>query len=232
MDPFLRSLSSRQLEAGEVLVRPFEPAPQIWFPVTGVLSVSTVLGNGGRHGTAMVGQEGLAPLAPFHEVDVSHEQVEVVLSGFFVCAPVSVFQHAVAAIPSFRRAIHRFNQALYCTSALASACDRMHTIDARLARKLLEIHDRRGEGVELSHETLAEQLGVNRRSVSAVAHYMRDSGMIQYQRGRIRVMDREALQRESCGCYSQIRDTAHRILTPAPAMQAVPSHADASAPTL
>ena len=84
------------------------------------------------------------------------------------------------------------------------ACNSFHSIEARAARWLLTAHDRAGRRLELTQESLAGLLGVQRTTVNAVARELQDEGLITTRRGIIEVHDRDGLERRSCECYDRV----------------------------
>jgi len=92
--------------------------------------------------------------------------------------------------------------------AQSVACNRLHTIDQRCARWLLMTHDRVGGGdnFDLTQEFLSYMLGVRREGVSAASRALQHLGVIQYRRGHISILDRNALERASCECYAETRN--------------------------
>jgi CRP-like cAMP-binding protein len=84
------------------------------------------------------------------------------------------------------------------------ACNSFHPIEARAARWLLTAHDRGGSRLELTQESLAGLLGVQRTTVNAVARELQDEGLITTRRGTIEVHDRAGLERRTCECYNRV----------------------------
>jgi len=93
----------------------------------------------------------------------------------------------------------------------------MHTIEQRLCRWLLMMHDR-AETEELSytHEFLAHMLGADRKSVTLAAQAMQANGLIGYQRGKIQIVDRQGLEKASCECYAMVQRRFVEFLSPPP----------------
>ena len=89
--------------------------------------------------------------------------------------------------------------------AQSAACTRFHEVNQRLARWLLMTHDRtQGDQLHLTHQFLADMLGVRRSAVTIAAGLLQDRGIIHYSRGVIEVLDRAALEARSCECYARV----------------------------
>lgn len=215
---FVSSLRPVELDSADIVVPANEPCSDVIFPVTGVLSIMSVIGDGTRVGTGIVGNEGFAPLAPFHGADRTPEQVEVHVPGLFLRVSTPLFQQAVGAFPELRGRMHLFSQYLFSSVARSSGCDRRHGVKERCARLLLNTHDRSlDDEFMLTHDRLAVCLGVRRASVTVAADELRKAGAISYRRGHIRVLDRAALVAACCGCYGAMRETADQLLRRLPA---------------
>jgi DNA-binding transcriptional regulator YhcF (GntR family) len=88
----------------------------------------------------------------------------------------------------------------------SAACNRMHTVDTRMAKWLLMTHDHVGEdSFPLTQEFLGQMLGVQRPTVNTAGSTLQRAGFIKYSRGRITVVDRRGLEAASCECYEQLR---------------------------
>ena len=213
---FRQSLAPVELDSGAVVASANEPCDQVLFPVTGVLSIMAVLDDGVRVGSGLVGNEGFAPLAPFHGAERTPEQVEVHVPGLFLRMSAPLFQQALTGFPELRSRMHLFSQFLFSSVAQTSGCDRRHGVKERCARFLLHTHDRAPDDeFALTHERLATYLGVRRASITVAADELRRAGAIDYRRGYVRVADRSALIRSGCGCYLALREAGERILRPA-----------------
>jgi PAS domain S-box-containing protein len=218
---FLDAATLVTLSPGKVLSDSEQLIHYVFFPTTAVLSVLSVMTNRVAVETAVVGSEGMAPLAAFHGVDSSAEQVIAQVPGEVLRMTRQDFHRVLADVPAMRPILHRYSQALFTFAAQSSACNRQHSVVQRCARWLLTTHDRvPGDDFYLTHLFLSQMLGVRRSSVTIAAEVLRAAGAITYTRGRVRVVDRDILKSRACECYDIIRSTYDRLLagrdTPSP----------------
>jgi CRP-like cAMP-binding protein len=107
----------------------------------------------------------------------------------------------------------RYTQALITQMAQTSVCNRHHTVDNAFSRFLLLALDRSsGDELLLTHERVANLLGVRREGVSEAAKRLQRQGLIQYSRGRVQVLDRKGMQACTCECYEVIKSEYDRLL--------------------
>jgi CRP-like cAMP-binding protein len=100
----------------------------------------------------------------------------------------------------------RYTQAFIQQIAQHAACTRLHSIVERCASWLLMTRARmRADEFALTHESLAQMLGVRRATVTTAAGALQHSGLIRYRRGRIMIVNQKKLERASCGCYCVLR---------------------------
>jgi CRP-like cAMP-binding protein len=117
------------------------------------------------------------------------------------------------ALPNLRRLIMNYSQVLLMHTFQAVSCNAVHPVEARCCRWILSMHDRMEQDtLPLTHEFLAEMLGVQRSSVSVVTRTLQTAGLIQQSRGSITVTDRPGLEEVACECYSKIRRIYERLL--------------------
>jgi CRP-like cAMP-binding protein len=113
--------------------------------------------------------------------------------------------------------LQRYTQALFSQIAQSSACNRLHTIEQRCARWLLQTHDRvDSDRFPLTQEFLAQMLGVQRSSVNGAAGALQDQGVIRYSRGIITILDRDGLENVACECYRVVADEFARLIPQPP----------------
>jgi CRP-like cAMP-binding protein len=114
----------------------------------------------------------------------------------------------------FQRLVHSFAYLQLVQASQSVLCNRMHEVDARLARWLLASADRmESDSLNLTQEFLAQMLGVQRSTVTVAAGDLQRAGIIGYSRGKINITDRRALIKRACECYSIVSSSYDRILS-------------------
>jgi CRP-like cAMP-binding protein len=112
----------------------------------------------------------------------------------------------------------RYTQALITQMAQTAVCNRHHSVNQQLCRWLLLRLDRLATNeMWATQELIASMLGVRREGVTEAALALQKTGMIQYARGLITVLDRPALERRSCECYAVVKTEYDRLLPDKPA---------------
>jgi hypothetical protein len=143
----------------------------------------------------------------------------VQVSGPALKVPIPAIEVAKARSAHIRSLFCRYSDALLAQVMQSVACNSFHSIEARCCRWLLTALDRvNGDVIPLTHEDLAETIGVQRTSITAIAGALQERGLISYRRGRIQVLDRDLLERYSCECYSDV-ERHFRAVLPEPKPQ-------------
>ncbi len=133
-------------------------------------------------------------------------RAEVMVPGQAVRVPMRIVEEAKARSAHLRNLLCRYADYLLAQVMQTVACNSFHPIEARAARWLLTAMDRAGNRLELTQETLAGLLGVQRTTVNAVATQLQDQGLITTRRGVIHVHDRPGLERVACECYARVEE--------------------------
>ena len=206
-------LEAVDLPFGHVIYDPETPIDAVYFPDRGVVSLLSIMADGTGVETGTVGSEGMAGLAVFHGVEWAADHAYVQVAGSGHRMPAHGFRAALADCPTLVAMLHRYAQALYTLAAQTSGCNRKHAMAQRCARWLLLVQDRvHGDTFPLTHAVLSQMLGVRRATVTEAAGELQEAGAIRYTRGRVVVLDREALEGAACECYAIVRRTFDRLL--------------------
>jgi hypothetical protein len=106
-----------------------------------------------------------------------------------------------------------YTQALMTQITQSAVCNRHHSIGQQLCRLLLWSLDRlQGDELSMTQELISNMLGVRREGVTEAAHNLQKAGLIDYNRGHIKVLDRPGLEKRSCECYTVVRNELDRLL--------------------
>lgn len=206
LDRLLPALEIVRLNLRDVLSHPGERIPFVFFPTR--CAIATVVPLSG-HETAeagMTGREGMVCLSIFLECDTTPFRVVVQNAGEALRMSIADFQTAVHHSATLNTILHRYTDAFLTQVSYSTACNSLHTIEQRCSRWLLMTHDRVApDHFTLTQDFLAQMLGVQRTSVTQVAHNLREKGLIQYSRGKVTVLDRPGLEAVACECYRHIK---------------------------
>lgn len=203
------------LERGRLLHDPGDRIEVVYFPHDGVISLLTLMNNGAAIECAAVGYEGAVGLsaASAPRTSLSRAMVQTPCR----CARIGSSQLHDAWLKSsrIREMVDRHSEALLGHMAQSAACNALHTVEARFCRWLLTCDDRIStHTVALTQEFVADMLGVQRTTVTAVARALQGRGFIRYRRGVIDIVDREGLHGAACECYGVVRRHYERLLLP------------------
>jgi CRP-like cAMP-binding protein len=219
----LRSGERVELPVGRLLCEPGSPFDAVYFPQNAMLSVLKVMADGAEIEVASIGNEGSTASPALIGGAVSTSRCIVQVRGIATRVSIEAMSDAIAGSPRVRQVIDAYTKALFAQVTQCVACNGRHSVVLRCARWLLETHDRAGaDEFDLPQGFLAIMLGVRRPSVTVAEHILRDAGLIQYKRARMRIVDRAGLERASCECYRTVRDEFDRLL-PFPAATHAPA---------
>lgn len=202
-----------QLELKQVLHSPFEPIEHVFFITRGVGSLVNEPETGDIIELATIGPEGMIGFPVLLGTDSVPSRALVQIPGAGLRMAAADLQRALPRTPALHKLLLRYTMALLNQIAQGTACNRLHEVQERCARWLLQTHDRvDGDSFPMTQEFLSQMLGVHRPTVSVAAAMLQKAGLIDYMRGQITVVDRKGLEAASCTCYRIIREEYDRLL--------------------
>lgn len=214
-DRLLPLMRPVEIALRETVYRQNAPIEYVYFPRSGVLSMIVVMEEGASVEVGIVGYEGFVGVPVFLNTERSPTQVLCQVSGSALRMPAAAFRDEVRKPGPLQLAVMQYTQTLLNAVSRVTACNQLHTCEVRCARWILATHDRVGaDEFPMTHEFLAMMLGVRRASVTVAAGALQQAGLIEYRRGRMRVLDRAGLEAASCECYRLLRDEFDRLLAP------------------
>lgn len=202
-----------ELAAGEAVHRANEPHLAALFPVRGLLRVMALMPDGESVQVAAVGRRGVVGISRLLGVPASPFDVVAGDGSAAYRVPIESVLWSMRRDSEVTAVLLRYVQSRIVALAQGSACHRMHSLDQRAARWLLETSDELdSEIVQTTHEFMADLLGVQRPRLSEALERLRKRGTSSPERGMIVVSDRELLERSACSCYWLLRTYASGIV--------------------
>lgn len=205
-EQLLPKLSEVTFPINQMIFMPEQLITDVYFVNFGVVSWLAGMEDGSTVEAGLIGPEGVAGVAAILGAKSTPNQG-------LTQSKVQAMRIAPAdLVTEFRKGgmlrdrLLRFVHAMFIQVAQTAACNRLHTLDQRLARWLLMTQDRVDQQqFAITQEFLSRMLGVRRAGVSVAANNLKQSGLIQYHRGDIVIVDRERLEKESCECYEIVQ---------------------------
>lgn len=199
---FLASGDQVELAFANVLCESGDQIRYVYFPIDCLISLVTALDDGTRLEVGIVGDEGMLGTSLILGVNISPQHALVQGAGRALRMNAAVFRRHYKASTELRQVLNRYVYVLMSQLAQTAACARYHLVEARLARWLLLTRDRaHSDQFRLTHEFLAHMLGVRRVGITQAAGLLRASGLIDYHRGEIAILNGAGLEKISCACY-------------------------------
>jgi CRP-like cAMP-binding protein len=203
----LPQLVTVQFAQGTVLAEAGDEVDQVYFPLSGMVSMVVVMRDGKAIETATVGREGVTGAMSGIGLHVSGVRAIAQLPIVVSRIASTDLRKAVAKSKPITDLCLRYNEVLLTQARVTAACNALHQVEARFCRWLLQTKDRaESDTIQLTQEFLAEMLGVRRTSVTEVAGKIQAAGAISYSRGVIKIINLDALKAMSCECYETLRE--------------------------
>lgn len=194
-----------ELRAGDIVFERGRHVEWSIFPFgPAMVSLVIELDHGGSIEVASIGREGAIGgiVSCGHAPAFSRARVQV--AGFALKVPINVLDQAKQRSGFIANIFCRFSDYLLAQVMQSVACNSYHSITQRAARWLLTAQDRAGDRIDLTQESLAALLGVQRTTINAVVRTLQEERLVASARGMVQVVDRAGLQRRSCECYQAI----------------------------
>ena len=205
-DRLLRGAKSEPVEAHQVLYTAGREISHVYFPVTGMISLVVKMTDADDVEAMTIGNEGVIGIAVILGVASSTMEALCQIPGRALKVPARAVVEEIRRTASVNRLLLRYAEAVMVQLAQHAACNRTHSIEQRCARWLLMTRDRvASDEFPLTQQFLAEMLGVRRATVTMIAGALHKAGLIDYSRGRIRIVDGQGLERVACECYDVVR---------------------------
>jgi CRP-like cAMP-binding protein len=206
-------LKLTELPLGDVLYESGDVMHDVYFPTDSIVSLLYVMEDGRSAEISVVGNEGIVGIALFMGGESTPSRAIVQSAGHAYRLQGKRLKREFDRNGELHHLLLRYTQALITQMAQTAACNRHHTIDQQLCRWLLLSMDRlKGPEINMTQELIANMLGVRREGVTEAASKLQQAGVIQYQRGHIKVLDRPELEKIVCECYAVVKKESDRLL--------------------
>jgi CRP-like cAMP-binding protein len=207
------SLEPAALAVQQELYPADQPAPYVYFPQSGVISVVILMQDGQKAEAVTIGNEGMAGLAIVLGVGFGRNQVTCRVAGESLRLPAGLVPQALRGNPRLDVLVKHYAAYSLRSAKQLVACNALHPVEERLCRWLLMTHDRAGaDSFPLTQEFMAEMLGVRRQTVTVIARTLQAAELISYRRGVIRIVNRQGLEEAACECYAAMKALYERAL--------------------
>lgn len=188
-----------------------------YFPLDSIVSLLYVMADGASAEIAVVGNDGVVGVSLFMGGETTPSRAVVQSAGHAYRLEAERLKAEFMRAGALQQLLLRYTQALLTQMAQTAVCNRRHSLDQQLCRWLLLSLDRLPSNeLVMTQELIANMLGVRREGVAEAAGKLQDSGLIQYSRGRIVVLDRAGLEAQTCECYAVVKKESDRLLPQPP----------------
>ncbi|HMH18730.1 MAG TPA: Crp/Fnr family transcriptional regulator [Burkholderiales bacterium] len=208
--PYLELVS---LPLGTALYESGGQLDYVYFPTDCIVSLLYVMKSGESAEIAVVGFEGVLGIALFMGGDSTTSRAVVQSAGTAYRLPSNILKREFTRSGPMKHLLLRYTQALITQMSQTAVCNRHHSVDQQLCRWLLLSLDRLySNELHMTHELIANMLGVRREGVTEAAGRLQAARLIHYSRGRIKVLDRPKLEERVCECYAVVSRESGRLL--------------------
>jgi len=198
---------------GDVLYESGAKLRHVYFPTTSIVSLLYVMEDGASAEIAIVGNEGMLGISLFMGGETTPSRAVVQSAGYGFRLKAQLLKDEFGRFGPMMHLLLRYTQALITQMAQTAVCNRHHSVDQQLCRWLLLSLDRLSSNeLSMTQELIANMLGVRREGVTEAAGKLQDAGLIRYQRGKITVLDRPAVEARTCECYQVVKAEFDRLL--------------------
>jgi CRP-like cAMP-binding protein len=202
-----------ELPLSKTLSEPNQPIEHIYFLNSGLISTDALTEAGESVEVGVIGREGFSGLAALLDQPQMSHAVVMQGSGDGLRIRSAIVRDEFVKGGVLMQLVHSFAYLQMVQVSQSVLCNRMHPVDARLARWLLTSADRmESETLHLTQEFLAQMLGTQRSTVTVAAGAMQREGLIGYSRGKIHILERSKLEASACECYRIVLSSYKRVL--------------------
>ena len=194
-----------ELALGQILIKENQKSESLYFPTRGVVSLISEMQDGSTTEVGLIGREGMVGTLEFLGNGVLNTRAVVQERGRAIKVDAEVLRAECDRNQKLQKLLLRYALKLFNQVSQTAACNNHHTVKQRTARWLLMLDDRSDEELHMTQQLLSQMLGVRRTGITEVASDLQRQGIIDYRRGKIRILDRPALETIACECYQVLK---------------------------
>jgi CRP-like cAMP-binding protein len=204
-----------ELIYGDVLNAPHKPVSHVYFPRSGLLAIVVTFSDGNFAEAAIAGSNTVVGASAAFGDGTALNQVLVAAPGVADRIEVGMLRRLVRESESLRDVLVRHSQALAAQSVQIAGCNAIHALEARLSRWLLQCRDlMSADTLPFTQELMSSMLGVYRPSLTHVLRRLESARLVAVSRGKICILDADALKERSCECYAAIKEQLQIVGAP------------------
>lgn len=210
---FAPRLEMVRLPAGRVLCEAGGGIRHLYFLKGGMASLLSLTEDGHSVEVGMIGNEGVVGLPAVLGIDTAPYRVVMQLPANALRIKADALRAEFNRGGRLQKLLLHYTHTLLTQIAQSAACNRYHTMKARLCRWLLVSRDRaHTDTLQLTQEFLSQMIGAPRTRVTLVARDLQRAGLIRYSRGQITILDKRGLEAKSCECYRIVKEQISHFL--------------------
>jgi CRP-like cAMP-binding protein len=211
--PLIDQLELVELPLGKVIYESGDDLHYVYFPTNSIVSLLYVMENGSSAEISVVGNDGIVGISVFMGGISTPSRAVVQSAGFAYKMSAERLRNEFNRHGALMLLLLRYTQSLITQMAQTAVCNRHHSIEQQLCRWLLLSLDRLPTSeLNMTQELIANMLGVRREGVTGAAGVLQKLNVIEYSRGKIKVLDRLKLEEMSCECYAVVKRETDRLL--------------------
>ena len=196
------------LETGQMIFRPHETIQFVYFPVSAIIAMQIDISDGSSADIVLIGKEGMVGSGVMGG-NQNFSRARVKFSGFAYKLPLSVFQSELAQDRTFLKIWMASTRQMILQIAMPTVCSSKHSNEQQIIRWIMNTLDKtQGNSLQVTHQEIADILGIRRESVTLAAGKLSHEGLIEVSRGQLEVLDRPKLEARACECYRVMHPAA------------------------
>jgi CRP-like cAMP-binding protein len=202
------------LARGKVLHHPGDTILHLYFPLNCLVSITVTMREGKTAEAGAAGNREVVGVNAFMGgSETTQTEYIVQIEGDALKMEAQPLLDAFDSNKAVRDVFLKYTQAYIAQLSQNVGCNRLHNVEQRFARWLLEVYDRIDTmDLRLTQEFIGEMLGVHRPTVTEMANKLEEQGLITVRRGLIRISNVAGLERIACECYTVVKEEYDRLL--------------------